>query len=318
MNYARPVKSLKRKAISHGFSLIELLVALTIGLVIVGAALSAYLGSAQTGKFSASESRMNEDAQAALDFIAQQLRMAGSNPKRPTYPESAPSNPLTQTMALIGCEDTFTNIGAATAISALTCTTPSSSKPHSIAIAYEADTLNTTPSSTGVPTDCVNTALAAATASITMPDLSTKSVTFYEAFNRFYISTPTSGKPSLYCKGNGTSSTAQALVENIEDLKFQYGTAPASGGDGTVAGYITADNLTKDATVVNLGTGALRWGRVTAVRVCVIVRSDSLIAMDEAAAPYLDCDGSSVTPSDKYLRRAYFTTVSLRNRILTP
>lgn len=63
-----------------GFSLIELLVSLAIGLIIMVAAISAYVGSAGANRMSDAQSRMNEDAQAALGILAQQIRMAGNNP----------------------------------------------------------------------------------------------------------------------------------------------------------------------------------------------------------------------------------------------
>ena len=51
-----------------GFSLIELLVSIAIGLIIMVAAISAYVGSADASRMSDAQSRMNEDAQAALSI----------------------------------------------------------------------------------------------------------------------------------------------------------------------------------------------------------------------------------------------------------
>lgn len=308
-----------------GFSLIELLVAMTIGLVIVSAALVAYLGSSEAGRTSAAQSRMNEDAQAALDILSQQIRMAGNNPKQPGYTLATPRNPITNTFSLRGCGTTFSNaktVGATPAaadINALTC--PAGTGPHSIAVTYEADRYNTIPTSSGVPTDCVGRSLPAQTASvvqITSPTTTAASnVTFYEADNRFYIDTSaTISSPALYCFGNGSGSTPQPLVENIEDLQLSYGTAPATGGNGTVAGYLSADQIETDSTVVNLPTARERWARVVTVRICVVARSEQAVATDSASAQYIKCDGTLETsPPDRRLRRAYFTTVTLRNRL---
>lgn len=308
-----------------GFSLIELLVAITIGLVIVSAALVAYLGSSEAGRTSAAQSRMNEDAQAALDILSQQIRMAGNNPKQPGYTLVTPRNPITNTFSLRGCDTTFSNakpVGATPAaadINALTC--PTGSGPHSIAVTYEADRYNTIPTSSNVPTDCVGRSLPAQTASvvqITSPTTTAASnVTFYEADNRFYIDTSsTISSPALYCFGNGSGSTPQPLVENIEDLQLSFGTAPATGGNGTVAGYLSAGQIEADNTVVNLPTARERWARVVTVRICVVARSEQAVATDSASAQYLKCDGTLETsPPDRRLRRAYFTTVTLRNRL---
>ena len=70
----------RRQGMQAGFSLVELMVSLTIGLVITVAALSAYMGSSNAGRVADAQSRMNEDAQAALSTLSQQVRLAGANP----------------------------------------------------------------------------------------------------------------------------------------------------------------------------------------------------------------------------------------------
>lgn len=314
-----------RRANQAGFTLIELLVSITIGLVIVSAALVAYLGTSEAGRVSAAQSRMNEDAQAALDILSQQIRMAGNNPKQSGYTLATPRNPISNTFSLRGCETTFTNIKpvgatpAAADVNSLTCS--AGAGPHAIAVTYEADRYNTTPTTTGTPTDCIGKSLPAQTASIvqiTSPTTTAASnVTFYEADNRFYIDTSaTINNPSLYCYGNGAGSTPQPLVENIEDLQFTFGTAPVGSGNGTVAGYLTASQIETDSTVVNLPTARERWARVVTVRICVVARSEQPVAPDSASAQYLKCDGTLETsPPDRRLRRAYFTTITLRNRL---
>ena len=142
-------------------------------------------------------------------------------------------------------------------------------------------------------------------------------VTYTVADNRFYISTSADiVAPTLYCKGN--SSVAQPLVENVENMQLTYGTVSAATTATTanVAGYLTAGSFV-DATTIALPTDAERWAKVVTVRICVVVRSESLVAPDAASARYLDCSGTVVTtPPDLRLRRAYTTTVVLRNRRL--
>jgi type IV pilus assembly protein PilW len=58
-----------------------------------------------------------------------------------------------------------------------------------------------------------------------------------------------------------------------------------------------------------------RWNAVKTVRICVVVRSENAIADSSTSARYLDCNDTLVaTPSDKRLRRAYSTTVVIRNQ----
>lgn len=329
LNIRRPsgLHAAKRHG-NTGFSLIELLVSITLGMVIVVAALLAYLGSSDASRMANAQSRMNEDAQAALDVLSQQIRMAGNNPKRANYTLGTPRNPITNVFSMRGCDGTFTNIKlvgstpAAADVSSLACAPDSTA--HSIAVSYEADRYNTIPTAANVPTDCIGNALPAQVASVTQITSPTttaaSNVTFYEADNRYYIGTSsTITRPSLYCRGNGSSGTPQPLVENIEDLRLSYGTSLAGSGDGMVAGYLTATQLDSDSTVVALPTPLARWARVVTVRICVLARSENPVVTDDVSAQYVKCDGSTETsPPDRRLRRAYFTTVSLRNRIEVP
>jgi len=291
------------------------MISIAIGLVIMGAALSAYQGAATASRVAEAQSRMNEDAYAALELLSQHIRMAGANPKQANYPLSTPRNPITNTFSLRGCSTAFSNVktsGGVTAaanISSLICPSVASdaAQPHALALGYEADKFNTVPLANGTPTDCLGNGLKAPTAN----------VTFYEADNRFYIDTPSgSSNPSLYCFGNGKNGTPQPLVENIEDLKFTYGVAQATGNDGVVAGYLSASQIETDPSMASLTSSLERWKRVVAVRICVLTRSEANITNSNTSSQYVDCEGNLKTnTTDLRLRRAYFATVSLRNRL---
>ena len=60
-----------------GFSLIELMIALVLGLVIVGAVINAFLSMSQTYKVQDALSRSQESGRFALELVSQELRMAG-------------------------------------------------------------------------------------------------------------------------------------------------------------------------------------------------------------------------------------------------
>lgn len=60
-----------------GFSLVELMIALVLGLVIVGAVINAFLSMSQTYKVQDALSRSQESGRFALELISQELRMAG-------------------------------------------------------------------------------------------------------------------------------------------------------------------------------------------------------------------------------------------------
>ena len=318
----------------QGFSLIELMVSLVIGLLILTAAFSAYLGASGAGKAAEAQGRMNEDAQVALTILAQQLRMAGNNPHQSGRSDSTRRNPVytpydptvfsttpavaPSAYSLRGCKGNFDNLATAISIDTLTCGTQSVTSPDSIAVSYEADAENSIES-----TDCVGARLTGITIS-NPPGLSKP--LYYVANNLFYIDTPASTRssPSLYCKGNGkingTNSIPQPLVENIEDMQITYGAVAA----GTVAsgiktmpivGYLKTDKMFSGSPIADLSNEPERWARVISVRICVLVRSAEPVATDAVSARYVQCDGSTNTaPPDLRLRRAYHATVVLRNR----
>jgi type IV pilus assembly protein PilW len=334
----------------RGVTLIELLVSITIGMIIMVAVIGAYIGASGAGRTAEAIGRMNEDGQAALTILSQQLRMAGVNPSQPdrnsvSFPtpgllsargNTVPlHNSVTNAYAIRGCDLKFSDVTSAASTGVLTCGHgPASAGPDSISIAYEADRYNTIPTGGGVPTDCMGSGITSSAANYLKSDgVTAVAVNIYEAENRFYIGTSTYvTNPTLYCKGNATAN-AQPLVENIEDLQFTYGTVNTTATTSPiyvtvtptftttlVLGYLKAYEIDTDTTTLPGPGGigaptAARWNSVKTIRICVLVRSESQVADSIASARYLDCSGTLVTtPPDRRLRRAFTTTVVLRNQ----
>ena len=343
---------MKRQSVSangrsaqRGVTLIELLISITIGMIIMVAVIGAYIGASGAGRTAEAIGRMNEDGQAALTILSQQLRMSGVNPSQPdrnsvslglsARGNTVPlHNSVTNAYAIRGCDLKFSDVTSAASTTALTCGhAAASAGPDSISIAYEADRYNTIPTGGGVPTDCMGsgiTALAPAPTYLKSDGVTNVSPSIYEAENRFYIGTSTYvTNPTLYCKGNATAN-AQPLVENIEDLQFTYGTVNTTATTSPiyvtvtptftttlVLGYLNAYEVENTVASMPAATGATaaRWNSVKTIRICVLVRSENPVADSIASARYLDCSGTLVTtPPDRRLRRAYTTTVVLRNQ----
>lgn len=355
----------------QGFSLIELMISLALGLIILVAVLSAYTGAASAAKIAEAQGRMYEDAQAALTILTQQLQMAGSNPdqtdrldtsaKNPIYtqPTSSSGAPSDSTSAgpaysgnaspeyvdpsivpafefsdynIRGCDGAFSNINSATSLDNLDCVAQATviAEPDSIALSYEADEFNTVPAiaSTPPPTDCVGYPLEKIKAEIPgIPEgqgsgaffAEPEEVFYFVADNRFYIDTSSTtasppSVPSLFCQGNGINSTAQPLVENIEDLQITYGVEIPDNQTRTVAGYLGADELLVHSNLTAF-TEQERWRKIVTVRICLLVRSENKVVSDADSARYFNCAGTLETapPDDLRLRRAYSTTVTVRN-----
>ena len=63
-----------------GFSLVELMVALTLGLIIIGGVVSIFVTNQQAFRTTESLNRLQENARISFELMARELRQAGSNP----------------------------------------------------------------------------------------------------------------------------------------------------------------------------------------------------------------------------------------------
>lgn len=298
----------------HGRTIVELIVALTIGLVVLGALLLVYLSSSSSGRQTQTVERMNEDGAVALHFLASQLRLAGfSYPRINAPPVSATFNGAPMQLpdryfvgaGIRGCDRGFSNAGAAFAD--LECASAGTGSA-AVAVRFEGDANNTLPTRFGLATDCGGqTAPSAAAAT-------GGGVTYQIVESRFWSRTSSGiGIPELACGGNGGSSNATAntfspkpLVQLVEAVALRYGLAE----DGTARSSV---RFVDAATVDALGGSVdANWSRVISVHVCVLVRSEE---RDNAGGGgYVGCDGQATVAADGYTRRAYRTVVALRNR----
>lgn len=69
--------SARQNTFQQGFSLVELMVAMLIGLILIAGVIQIFLGSNQTYRFTEGSSRVQENARFALDTLQRELRMAG-------------------------------------------------------------------------------------------------------------------------------------------------------------------------------------------------------------------------------------------------
>jgi type IV pilus assembly protein PilW len=125
----------------------------------------------------------------------------------------------------------------------------------------------------------------------------------------FYVAKdPASGQPTLYknvLDASGASGGGQALVEGLESFQVLYGLDDVNA-DGTPDHYVTANNVTDPTKVVSVRIGILVHG-VNATGSANDTVSDTEIY--KVAETNID-----PTPNDKLRRRAFSTTIQLRNR----
>jgi type IV pilus assembly protein PilW len=311
-NHPRPNRFSQR-----GFSLVELMVGMTIGLFLMGAVGMIYVNTATSSRASTLESQMNEDAALALELLQQQIRLAGFSNVNASGARLFPGRPI------LGCDGGFTANGAGTAFQALACNAAVAG-PDALAVRYEASVLNSHPVTTagGLPGNCAHEGLNNWNALAAGEGAAVNNIAL--ADNRYYIANDADGTPSLFCQGRvggaGAGPTgsgfgnATALIPNIEDMQLQFAVTflPTVGNPipHQVAGYV-------DASHAVLGATAANWSRVAAIRLCLLARSSRPVPVGDNSVTdlgtYRDCNGAPQTVTDRFVRRAYVTTIQLRN-----
>jgi type IV pilus assembly protein PilW len=312
-----------------GRSLVELMIALTLGMLVLLAVSSLFIGTRGTYRSLDDKSRLDEEGRLALHLLAHHIRMAGygslhnqskfvendqfasgASTVSANFPamytrfnEATSSSKRWQSVdAIRGCDNGFTNIQSLP--SELSCASTNAGLTQSSAfmVRYEVDTVNGNATITGIPTDCLGNAIPETQLPITGGGI-------YIADNRFFIQNrPNSTTPELYCQGNG-SSAAQPLAENVEQMNITYGLLapdPNFPRDSvftqTVARFVRATDVTN-------------WNQVGSVRICLLVRSANN-NVTTSRQTYRDCSDASVTSTDRRLRSAFITTIAIRSRVV--
>lgn len=292
----------RARAGQQGFSLVELMIAMLTGMGVVAALMASYWAVFQSNRHGKAMSQVTEDASVALNILRSHLSLTGYS--RPVGPAPNPGTGYVRAYTgatLAGCDGTFAN--TAVAIGALGCTSVAvgNTASDSLALAYEADARNSLATATGAPMDCLGNTYAISGAAPSA---------YYLAYHRFYVATSAvSGRNALYCLGPGNAA-GQALVENILDMQVLYGVdAPVAGVLPRAVRYLTASQLA-NGTAANIANA---MGSVVSVRVCLLVTSDDEV-LDEVTT-YRDCRQNLITPADRRLYKAFYSTVVLNNRL---
>lgn len=218
---------------SHGHTLLELVIAVALGLLVTLGAVSLYRSQRSAFTHASDAAQIHEAGMTALTVIGEQLQMAGfvaaDMPRAAVVPAG-----------IFGCS----GARATGADDNLSC---ESLAGHSdgVAVRYIADTVSTWPTTANLATDCLGQGVAK-----TSEDAPGVSIV-----NRFYAKVSAStNEPELYCEGSGRANASQPLVEGIERVRFRYWPAGASNP--------------LDAAAV----APEQWSRVVAVDICVLVR----------------------------------------------
>lgn len=291
----------------RGFSILELMVSMALGLLVLAAVFVSSAGMVVASRQQRAASVMTDDALLALSLIRRDLLMAGYvHPVSINASQFSAVNSTVLSRPVYGCSTLFDDNSAA--VAAGTCK-PSSSTPSTststkitsdaIEINFEASQGSVDLSSDNKLTGCQGSELKDDQGNV--PSAAADVNTRLPTSHRYYVKDLT-----LSCATAGR--TGQALVPNVETLQITYGVS---------SGWLIAQPETRRPVRYVDATQVTDWANVVAVHLCVLMRSGGpVLDKGEAATQgYTDCDGTAQTASDGYLRRAYTTTVALRNRV---
>lgn len=312
---------MNKMKLQSGMSLLELMVAMTIGIFLVGGAFVVFLSASDSRRTNEDVSRMQENARYALDTIKPDIRMAGYWG-------------LTRELSII---DGYN--GTPTQLAALASSDCASRWYIDLANTFFASNDTNPYAATCIPaasyqagTDVLVLRHAAPQASATLAD-----DTIYvrsdagrgEVFNSedgfvntysaqaqnhrlvthaYYIRPYTfavgDGLPSLrrLVLDEGPAIVDEEVIPGVEDLQVQYGVD--DDGDGSVNRYLDPDS-------------AIGGGQVLAVRLWIMTRAptDEVGYTDSNTYVYAS---KSVAPADNFRRLLITSTVQLRNMIPVP
>lgn len=326
ITFSRPMRQ-------TGVSLVELMVGLVIGIVLSMAAAALYLGTRDMSRGSQAITDVNETGKIALEMIGREIQKAGfypaqfgmnwttNNDAAGSYYNGKDPTKVVFNSGLFGCDGA--NYDPATKA----CGTTAADKPDSIIVNYFASTEFGSDSLLGNTNDCNRKPVSNDT------DNSSRNTSGLPLFvsNRFGIVaetnsyTDTDGNTvsakSLGCQGNGSdAAVAQPALQGVDDLVIRYG---LYDGDGMADGvgqsptkFMTAANVSAQPDV----SGRTAWQRVTAVSVCVLVRSVANGRQEDktgSVRTYTDCRGNTVSlpTGDRYVYKTYQRVFAVRNNL---
>lgn len=322
--------ALRRPA--QGMTLIELMVALLLGLLVAGAALATFMASSQLARTMRGAAVVNDSGQSLMGYLSQQLRNAGhldllgqegqwgllQQVENQPAPASGDGSHLSQSLtssypglfALHGCDQAY---ASANQLLNYSCAAGGSNLAASVTVAYQVLTspdgwlapslISALNVNRGFQTDCGGRGTRAS-------DSAQASPSGDAVVNRYYLDAATK---RLMCVGNGNPGQPVQIAADVEQFQVLYGVAQADGGSGeSLKNYLSAGQVN---ALVN------GWSTVIAVQVCALAAADPGSAQAGASNVFnVDCEGRPVESRDGRLRRAHRAIINLRSasRSATP
>ncbi len=272
----------------RGFTLVEILVALTLGLLVTATILQIFLSSKQAYLTQEQSSRIQENGNYALELLSRYIRMAGYIDNNPDNIRGKNSFSFTSTQVAISmCGQNNQNFAGGQVIAGINGN--DSSKGDCIVIRYHGG-------DDGSMVDCFGSNTT------TQNGQEQKIDGGQTIVNAIYVETDATNGLALSCESRvlnmlGASietSSLQAFAPGVENIQIRYG-VNAPGGP------IDANNVAD-------------WSRVVSVQIALLVSSDQNVTTQHQSYVFPPWSTTTTQASDFKLRRVFTTTINLRNQ----
>lgn len=311
----------------QGFTLIEMMVAMAIGLVLILGAVNIYAQGRQSFRTAESIARVQENARFALDLMGPDIRLVNYWGRNSEAAYVAPPAGLVVTCNAADVSAWALNlVNGIEAVDdgyTLPCPAFSGAQPNSdVLVLRHASGQPAAPTAGRLQIQSGRVSAALFTTGIipggAIP-APPASVTHDVVVNAYYVDQQSSlgaNVPSLRrltlvpAAGGGAGSMQdQEIIPGVESLQVQLGIDTTD--DGAADRYVDSD-----AGIITPGDIAFDPdAEVVSVRLWMLVRAEQRENGHTDAGPYVppDADLAAITPNDAFRRMALTTTIKLRN-----
>jgi type IV pilus assembly protein PilW len=258
-----------------GFTLVELLVAMIVGMLVVLASIASMLGTRSIAMTGEDVNALHQSSEFAFRLLGQQIRQAGYVPVDPTEPLFYFDVSANRATNLTGDAAFFAIKGREAS---------GGSVNDSLKIGYAPNP--------NYFEDCLRQRAVNAKGETFDPQTPSDPGNVRLITSEFSVSGGV-----LRCRGSG-SATPMPIVEGVERFDVMYGVG-AAAGSAQVVRYVTASDVAS-------------FDLVRTVRICLQLSGSS---KSNPRGKYTDCDGTERTSADGKLRRVHAAVFALRNNL---
>ncbi len=280
----------------RGFTLVELMIALVIGLLVMAAAMHLFLNGVVSAKMQESAAELQDSGVLGLDYIAKDIRLANfGNDNQPVLNTKTPMGGIVFTsgstgavnLPLVADVGLLTKMGNASALRSATS--------DQLTIQFKA------------PNDMYNC-------------IGTKVAKGNYIIQRYFLRAHSSGN-ALVCQANTSTGTSvsitgldgngEIIMPYVDQLRFYIGAKQGEGSTSKMA-YYSINKYKTEATTANPP-------RIVSIKVMALIRSNNTNSsehIDPSKDTYKFLVNAALKASDtqaKYLLRLYTTTIAIRN-----